>query len=530
MKKPSVRSFAVVAAACLSLMPAHSITAASHSLATNPPLVIDVGYEPVTMDPQIDYDTAAAIPLANAYDGLVRAVGVKSVKIVPDIALSWKQSADGKTWTFKLRQGVKFHDGSTVDAAAVKYTFDRLFALNQGAVSDFSEIGSVTVSDPTTVVFHLKTPASFFLTSLTSVWGTGIVSPTTVKAHQVKNDWGKKWLYEHDAGSGPWTISQWVHNQKIVLNPFPGYWRGWSGAHVGQVVYQWPSASSTQRLGLEHGDTDIAMNMTPQDFDAVSHESGISVQDFTAQTIRDIRLNNTKGPLKNRLVRQALSYSFDYNTFVKAVFKGHAARMTGVGPTGFANYVPAKHLYTYDPNKAKQLLSQAGYGNGVTLQVTWQTGDIAAQQMAQIWKAEVAPLGIKMNLQPLTSAQYNSQSQKPTTMPDVFFGQWTMDYADDQQEYFLFYYSKVLPPANSNVMYYKNPTVDTMLEQAMAATDSKKAADLYAKICDTVYNDAVEIWAAQPNDRVAIRSNVHGFVYNFLYSSYYYDLYALSKS
>jgi peptide/nickel transport system substrate-binding protein len=365
---------------------------------------------------------------------------------------------------------------------------------------------------------------------LTTLWGPDIVSPTTIKAHEVNHDLGAKWLRDHDAGSGPWMISQWVHNQQIVLNPFPGYWRGWSGAHVGQVVYKWPAASSTQRLGLEHGDVDIAMNLTPQDFAAVSHESGITTQEFTAQTIRDIRINNTKGPLKSKLVRQALSYSFDYDTFVKAVFKGHGARMTGVGPTGLANYFPAKHLYTYDLSKAKALLKQAGYPNGFNIEVTWQAGDFQSQQMAQIWKAEVAPLGITMKLQQLTSAQYNSLDTKPTTMPDVFFGMWTMDYADDQQEYFLFWYSKIHPNANSNVMYYVNPAVDTMLEQGIAAPDAAKASAIFSRICDIVYSDAPQIWAAQPNDLVAMRTNVHGFVYNFLYSSYYYDLYALSKS
>jgi peptide/nickel transport system substrate-binding protein len=529
VKASSLRSFAIIATACLAMMPSHSLVLA-RGLAANPPLVIDLDYTPATLDPQIDYDAGAAIVLGNVYDGLIRAVGVKNAKIVPDLATSWTESKDGKTWTFKLRSGVKFHDGTTVNAAAVKYTWDRLRHLNQGAVGDFPEVASVVAQDPQTVVFHLKTPYAAFLSSQTTLWGIGIVSPTAVKAHEVKGDWGQKWLYDHDAGSGPWKLTQWVQNQKIVLDPFPSYYKGWSGAHVGEVVYQWPSASSTQRLGLEHGDVDIAINMTPQDFDAVQHESGFTVPEYTAQTIRDIRINNTKGPLKNKLVRQALSYSFDYGSYIKAVFKGHAARMLGVGATGLPNYFPAKTPYTYDLAKAKTLLAQAGYPNGFTAQLAWQAGDIADQQMAQIWKAEVAPIGINMTLQQFTPAQYNSQSQKATTEPDIWFGQWTMDYADDQQEYLLFYYSKVQPPANSNVMYYKNPTVDTLLEQAGEATSAEAAGALYKKLCDIVYNDAVEVWGAQPNERIALSDKVHGFVYNFLYSYHYFDLYALSKS
>ena len=107
-------------------------------------------------------------------------MGDKSVKIVPDLATSWTQSNDGKTWTFKLRSGVKFHDGTPVDAAAVQFTFNRLFKLNQGAVGDFAAIDQVDAPDPLTVVFHLKTPFPSFLTSLTTLWGPGIVSPKTV--------------------------------------------------------------------------------------------------------------------------------------------------------------------------------------------------------------------------------------------------------------------------------------------------------------------------------------------------------------
>jgi peptide/nickel transport system substrate-binding protein len=528
VKSSRTRALAIFATLLLLLTVSPLATPRAHAAA--PSLVIAIGYEPVTLDPQVDYDTAAAIVLGNVYDSLVRAVGDKKVTVVPDLATSWKSSADGKTWTFKLRSGVKFHDGSAVDSKAVQFTFQRLFKLQTGAFADYTSIDRVDAPDPLTVVFHLKAPFPSFLTSLTSLWGPGIVSPKTVLAHQVKGDLGQKWLMDHDAGSGPWMVNKWVHGQKITLDPFPGYYKGWSGQHVGQVVYEWPTASSTQRLGLERGDIDIAMNMTPQDFDAVAKENGMKVEEYTGQTIRDIRINTTHGPLKSKLVRQALSYSFDYEGIVKAVFKGHAVRMTGVGPTGLANYIPAKPLYTFDLTKAKSMLAKAGYPNGFNVQVTWQQGDAQSQLMAEIWQQEVKPLGINMKLQVLPSAQYSTLSHKASTSPDIFLGQWTMDYADDQQMYWSYFYSKILPPASGNVMYYKNPKVDVLLEKAQSAPTAEQQHALYAQMLPIVYDDAPEIWAAQPNDRVAMRANVKGFEYNFLYSSYYYDLYALSKS
>lgn len=309
--------------------------------AANPPLVIAIQSETATLDPQVNYDQAAATVMGNVYDSLVRGQGDKTVKVVGDLATSWKASPDGKAWTFHLRPGVKFHDGSPVDSRAVQFTFKRLLKIQLGAWLDFASIDHVDAPDPLTVIFHLKSPFPSFLNSLTSVWGPGVVSPKTVLAHQVNGDLGQKWLYEHDAGSGPWMVKQWIHNQRIVLDPFPGYWRGWSGRHVGEVVIEWPPSSSTQRLGLEHGDIDITMNMSPQDYDAVAKEPSITVQEYTGQTIHNITLNTTHSPLQSKLVRQALSYSFDYDGMIKAAFRGHGRRMQGVAPTGLANFIPA---------------------------------------------------------------------------------------------------------------------------------------------------------------------------------------------
>jgi peptide/nickel transport system substrate-binding protein len=499
--------------------------------AANPPLVIVIQGETATLDPQVNYDQAAATVMGNVYDSLVRGQGDKSVQVVGDLATSWQVSRDGKTWTFKLRPGVRFHDGSPVDARAVQFTFQRLLTIKQGAWLDFASIARVDAPAPLTVVFRLKSPFPSFHTSLTSLWGPGIVSPKTVLAHQVKGDLGQKWLYDHDAGSGPWMVKDWVHNQRIVLEPFPGYWRGWSSRHVGEVVIEWPPSSSTQRLGLEHGDVDISMNLSPQDFDAVAKEAGIGVQEYTGQTIHNITFNTTRGPLQSKLVRQALSYSFDYYGAVKAAFRGHGRRMLSVAPTGLANFIPVSPLYTFDLNKAKSLLRKAEYPNGFNLHVAFTSGDLQGQQMAEIWQANAATIDIKMQIQQITVAEFFKLNQKPATYPDIVMSQWLMDYGDDQQLYWAMLDSKHLAATGgANYMFYKNPTVDKLLEQAEVAPNAAQQHALYAKAIPLVYDDAPEVWAVQQNDRIAVRTVVHGFRYNFLYSSFYYDLYALSKS
>jgi peptide/nickel transport system substrate-binding protein len=273
------------------------------------------------------------------------------------------------------------------------------------------------------------------------------------------------------------------------------------------------------------------MNLATQDFDALSKTSGIVVHQYTAQTIRDIRLNTQKGAMKNRLVRQALSYAFDYNGVIQGVYHGLASKMKGVGPTGFKNFVPAAHPYTFNLNKARSLLKQSGVpASQLNFTIAYLPDDTAAVQMAQIFQSDLQKIGVTVKLQGIPIATYVQVVKSPKTDPDIWIGAWTMDYNDDAQLYYLYYYSKNEPPVGSDVMYYKDPVTDRLLTQALKATAAGKAYHLFAEACTRIYHAAPNIWTVQPKERVALRSNVHGYAYNFLYSNYYFPLYDMYTS
>ena len=492
-------------------------------------LAVVVQNEPAFLDPAVDYDGGAATYLGAVYDYLVQAVGVQQVKIVPGLATSWSVSADGKSWTFHLRPHVLFHDGSTVDAAAVKFSFDRMLKAGQGAAADFSEISSTEVVDPLTVRFHLQYPFSSFLESLSCLWGPAIVSPKTVGKDKIAAN-GTSILGNRDAGSGPYELASYVHNQKIVLKAFPGYWGGWSGKHVASATIEWPASTSTQRLELEQGAIDAADNMSPRDLDAVAQEPGLRVVNQVAQTIRDIRLNTVKGALRSTLVRQALSYAFDYDGVVRGVFQGQATRQTGVGPTGLQNFVPASHLYTFDLAKARGLLAHSGYaGKALSFTIAYLPGDTQAIQMAQIFQSDLAKIGVTTQLQGIPIATYTQIIQKPSTTPDIWIGAWGMDYPDDAQMYWSYFYSKNVAPLGGNYFFYNDPSTDALLLKARQLSDPKAAYAVYKQICDRIYTLALEIWPVQPNERIALRSNIRGYTYNFQYSSSYYPLYQMYR-
>ncbi len=151
-----------------------------------------------TLDPAVNYDFSGGFFLINCYEGLVKAEGSTEAKIVPALAESWEISPDGLTYTFKIRDGVKFHDGTPVNAEAVKFSFERLLSVGMGAVGNFTSIDKIEVADEMTVKFILKDPFSSFLLALTSMWGPVVVSPTAVKANEKEGDQGQAWLAENE--------------------------------------------------------------------------------------------------------------------------------------------------------------------------------------------------------------------------------------------------------------------------------------------------------------------------------------------
>jgi ABC-type transport system substrate-binding protein len=136
---------------------------------------------------------------------------------------------------------------------------------------------------------------------------------------------------------------------------------------------------------------------------------------------------------------------------------------------------------------------------------------------------------VNTKLQGIPIATYVRVIQNPKTDPDIWIGSWTMDYADDSQLYWSYYYSKNIPPVGGDVMFYKDPVTDKLLFRAMRATSSAQALRLFTQVCHRVYKAAPNIWPVQPNERIALRSNIHGYEYNYQYGENYYPLYNMYK-
>ena len=175
--------------------------------------------------------------MQNTYDRLVAYKG-SSTELVPSLATSWEISKDGKVYTFRLRHGVKFHDGTEFTAKDVKFSLDRMIKINKGPAWIYTQdmdLNSVKVVDDYTVQITLTHPYAAFLYTIAYV-GASIMNSTLVMKHEVNGDLGQAWLQDHDAGSGPYIMTQWVPNVQVVLKKFGDYWHGWTGKHVSTVI------------------------------------------------------------------------------------------------------------------------------------------------------------------------------------------------------------------------------------------------------------------------------------------------------
>jgi len=494
-------------------------------------LTIADALQPSSLDIATEYEAAAMAVNRVVYERLVQYKG-NTTDIVPELATSWDQSADGKEWTFHLRQNVKFQDGTPFNADAVKYSFDRVLKINQGPAWMFASIDHIDVVDNYTVKFVLKTPFSAFLPALANIWGTGIVSPTAVKANEKAGDLGQAYMQDHMVGTGPYKFVEWVHGDHITLERNLDYWGGWpttsAGKPIDRVIIKFITEPATQRLQLEKGDLDIAMDISVDDLAQVSKESGMVLVEQPSMMGTYIRFNVTKPPLDNIKVRQAILYAFDYNGMINQVMRGHAIQMQGPAAIGLPGHNDQLPIVKQDMAKAKQLIQDSGVKTPLTLTYVYETGQEDRRMVGELLQSNLAELGITLQIQtmPWESIWGKVSDKDKSQTPDLTANGWWPDYADVQDYLYPMYHSSQWPPTSLNIGFYGNPQVDQLLDQALVTMDANTRYGLYEQAQQLIFNDTPDMDLYQKTMTIMMRDWVKGYVYNPIYTEAFniYDM------
>jgi len=503
------------------------------------PVLILASDQPGSADPAENWTFGGAAYLPHVYDGLFRYVGSASPKLTALLAAEIPTvdnggiSTDGLVYTIKLRQDATFHDGSPVNADAVVYSYERIKALQLGAngiTADWAE--TIEKVDDFTVKFTLKQPFADFLNSMGSVWGNYIVNPVVAKANEQSGDWGHAWLMEHDAGSGPYVMASVDPEQNtITLERYADYWGATSDrGNIDTAIIRWGTEPAAARSMLEKGDADAWVNPQAPDYAALKALDGMTAIKFPSIMQYYLALNGSVEPLTNPKVRQALQYTFNTDKVISDIFNDTLTKMeAAVGP-GYPDVYAAATQYSYDLDKAKALLKEAGYENGFELTANKMGFFPNDAAVLEYWQADLAKVGITLTIQEMDGGVFGTAwftDCTAGTSPNI--GQISAlgvggDYPSAWEVAAQVFPVPRLGGAKCSAVYFDDARVNELFTSIAGETTAAARAPLFQQLYDTLADDAGAIWIGQALDLVVYSDSLSGYKYFFSMGGNYLPL------
>jgi peptide/nickel transport system substrate-binding protein len=473
-------------------------------------LVVGLVAEPVNLDPAQVTDLNSARVGRRVVETLVT-FPEESTQLVPGLAESWTISKDGLQYTFKLRSGIKFHDGTPLTAAAVKFSIERQINPEHPAAKlgkypfanfFFGNVKAVEALSDERVAFLLKEPRASFLAILTA-GAASIVSPTAVM--KAGPDYPL-----HPVGTGPFKFVSWDRGQRVVLEKNPSYWK--FPVKLERVIYR-PIVEDQARLTeLLTGTLDLIVGV-PADYVSQLESGGkVALMKQTGAHVWYLGINNQKKPFDDKRVRQALNYAVNKDAIVRDVLKGTGTPSRGpVLPNTWAADAALK-AYPYDPGRAKKLLAEAGYPNGfsTTLWVPESgSGMQAPVAMSTVMQSNLKAVGVNVSLQTMEWGAFLAKLR--TKEQELFALSWMAGTEDPDMVMYPLLHSSQWTPNGPNRALYKNEKFDDLLQQARLTTDQARRASLYKEAQRILVDDAPWVFVDHEIQIAALGKRVQGF-------------------
>jgi peptide/nickel transport system substrate-binding protein len=481
---------------------------------TGTPVVLKMARnaEPGIFVPWLIDDNTALFTLANVYDGLLR-VTKDGAGVEPALAAKWETSPDGLTWTFSLRPGVKFSDGSPLTSNDVKVSLDLARGGQRTVWKDnYKAIKEIQAPDPMTVKIVLTSPHAPLLSELAMfpawVMKADMATATDVKDYDDTKNWASK-------GTGAYYTESWKKGEPVVLKRNPYYWKNTPA--VDEVRIEYVPDDNTRVLKLQGGEVDLVDFVPFSQIPTLNATPNIKALTFVIQQTTFVILNVTKPPLNDIKVRQALNYATDKEAIIKSVFFGQGQVMNAPIPLG--TYVDKNSPgYPYNLEKAKALMAESSVPNGFTLPMIVANNNQDRINTALILKDEWAKIGVNVDVQQLEAAAARAATRGEGNFmanPSA----WTNDMNDPTQ---IVNYEMRGGEGSGSFAYwtrYNNPQLNEKITAADLEQDPAKREALYVDIQRTYLNDAPLVFIANLGATAAWRSNVSGFLVDGL--SYY---------
>ena len=447
-----------------------------------------------TLDPYDANDTLSQAATKSFYQGLFGFD--KDLKLVNVLAESYDVSKDGLVYTFKLKKNIKFHDGTTFDATAVKASFDRVTdpANKLKRYTLFNRVAKTEVVDQYTARVTLKEPFSPFINVLAHPSAV-MISPTALKKY------GKEIAF-HPVGTGPFEFVEWKQTDYLKGKKFAGYWKT-GYPKIDTITWKPVVDNNTRSAVMQTGEADFAFSIPFEQAAVLKASPKVDLIDSPSIIQRYLSLNTTVKPFNDPKVRQAINYAINKDALAKVAFAGHAVPADGVVPHG-VDYAEKLGPWPYNPAKARELLKEAGYPNGFETTLWSAYNHTTAQKVIQFVQQQLQQVGIKAQVQALEAGQRVERVESVQKPEDagvrMYYVGWSSSTGESDWALRPLLASESMPPKLLNTAYYKNDQVDADIAGALRTTDRAEKAKLYKDAQQRIWNDAP--WAFLVTEKI----------------------------
>lgn len=486
----------------------------------------------VSIDPAQAYEFSSGEYVANTYDQLVQYDAEDTTELVAGLASEWTIDAAAKKITFTLRDDVTFHSGNRLSPEDVVYSFNRVVSLNKAPAFILTQLGwtgdnideMVTVENGDIVVRYTGDFAPSFVMNVLASRPASIVDSATVKSHAVDGDMGNAWLNRNSAGSGPFKLRTYRPAELLILDANPDYFAG--APAMKTVIIRHVAEAATQRLLLEAGDVDIAMNLTPDQVAGMKNNDEVRVETYPQAAVHFLSFNQKVDSLTSEALWEAARYLVNYEGMVNSFLNGQMQVHQAFWPAGFPGAV-TETPYNYDPERARQILEEAGIELPIT--VTLDVINSAPfTDMAQALQSTFAPVGLNFEILPGTGAQVITKYRARTHEAMLLY--WGPDFMDPHSNAKAFSYNA----DNSDDNYQSTTTwrnawqpsdaLNELTVAALAEQDADKRMGMYQELQQGVQKQSPIVIMFQATKQVAMADNVEGFVNGAISDYVYYRL------
>ena len=460
-------------------------------------IVVAIAQDPEdSLDPHAAASAGTREVLFNIYEGLVKTG--PTGELIPAVAESYKVSDDGLVYTFTLREGVKFHNGETVTAEDVIYSLNRCaeHSGDSALKSAFSAIRDLQATDEKTVTFRLDQSDMELIYFMTAA-----VIPANGEL----------------VGTGPFVLTERTPQESIVLNRFEDYWGDKAG--VEKVTYRIYEDNTALMMALKGGSVDVCAHLTSAQTAQLGED--FTILEDTMNLVQAVYLNNAVEPFNNVKVRQAISYAIDRQMIMDVVFDGHGAAVgSNIYPKLERYFMPELvDYYTCDPEKAKQLLAEAGYPDGFDMTITVSSNYQPHMDTAEVVVQQLAAIGVRAKVQPVDATTWYSEAYTNRQFQSTITG---LDAKNITARAML---ERFVSDNGKNFMNYNNPEYDALYLEARSATDEASQTAAYKAMEKMLTEDAANLYIQDLADFVAVRPDLQGYTF---YPIYAQDLAKLS--